>query len=77
MQLSIHNMFLKKNVMKLYFMATFLRATRFDPITIAEKNFQFSMFPIQLFQKRLSQSIVDTGTERNCGVQAAQIIYYF
>ena len=28
---------------------------------------------IQLFQKRLSQSMVDTGTERNCGVQAAQI----
>ena len=31
---------------------------------------------IQLFQKRLSQSMVDTGTERSCGVQAAQIFYY-
>ena len=32
---------------------------------------------IQLFQKRLSYSIVDTGTERNCLVQAAQAIYYY
>ena len=32
---------------------------------------------IQLFQKRLSFSIVDTATERNCGVQAAQIICYY
>ena len=34
-------------------------------------------FFIQLFQKRLSNSIVGTGTERNCGVQAAQVIYYY
>ena len=32
---------------------------------------------IQLFEKRLSWSIVDTGTERHCGFQAAQIIYYY
>ena len=32
---------------------------------------------IKLFQKRLSESIVDTGTERNCGVQVLLLALYW
>ena len=42
----------------------------------SERDLQVSTIVIQLFQKRLSWSIVYILTERNCGAQVGQVIYY-